>query len=144
MKREQPRPSRVVIDPNVIISAAISSAGPTGHIIEPIDVGTLTPVVTEHLIGEVQDVVTRPRLAKYLDAAKATRAVAELARLGEWHADPVDPPQVCRDPGDDYLLALALAARADALVTGDRDLHAIDNPGVWVLTPRELLDRLER
>jgi predicted nucleic acid-binding protein len=33
-----------------------------------------------------------------------------------------------RDPGDDYLVALALAANADAIVTGDKDL--LDHPGL--------------
>ena len=33
---------------------------------------------------------------------------------------------MCRDPNDDYLVALATARRADAIVTGDPDLHAID------------------
>jgi predicted nucleic acid-binding protein len=31
-----------------------------------------------------------------------------------------------RDPDDDYLVALATARHADAIVTGDPDLHAID------------------
>ena len=53
-----------------------------------------------------------------------------------------DPPKICRDPEDDYLLALAIASKADALVTGDDDLHAVPNPGVEIITPRELLDCL--
>lgn len=142
MTSEQPPPRRIVLDPNVIISAAISSAGAPGRIVELIDAGTLVPIVCEHLIDEVQDVLTRPRLRKHVDANNAAKAVSELRRLGEWHADPVDPPQVSRDPKDDYLVALALAAKADALVSGDQDLHALDDPGVEILTPRELLNRL--
>ncbi len=37
-------------------------------------------------------------------------------------ADPVDPARVLRDPDDDYLLALATSAGAEAIVTGDKDL----------------------
>jgi putative PIN family toxin of toxin-antitoxin system len=139
---EQPPPRRVVLDPNVIISAAIRSAGAPGRIVELIDAGTLVPIVCEHLIDEVQDVLARPRLQKHVDASKAAKAVSELRRLGEWHSDPVDPPEVSRDPKDDYLVALALAGRADALVSGDQDLHALDEPGVEILMPRELLNRL--
>ena len=36
--------------------------------------------------------------------------------------DPESPPRVVRDLADDYLVALARAADADAIVTGDRDL----------------------
>jgi len=58
-------------------------------------------------------------------------------------ADPPPPyPAVCRDPGDDYLVALARAAAVDALVTGDRDLLELEDIGVAVITPRELIERL--
>jgi uncharacterized protein len=59
--------------------------------------------------------------------------------------DPPGPPAaVCRDPDDDYLVALATARHADAIVTGDPDLHAIDTEqlGIEILTPRQLVDRL--
>ena len=143
MTSERPAPRRIVLDPNVIISAAISSAGAPGRIVDLIDAGTIVPVVCEHLIDEVQDVLARPRLQKHVDADKAAKAVAELRRLGEWHPDPADPRQVSRDPKDDYLVALALAAKAEALVSGDHDLQAMDDPGVEILTPRELLHRLD-
>jgi predicted nucleic acid-binding protein len=58
-------------------------------------------------------------------------------------ARPREPASVVRDPNDDYLVALALAANARAIVTGDRDL--LDHPGLNppALTVRaacELLD----
>jgi putative PIN family toxin of toxin-antitoxin system len=142
MTSEQQPPRRIVLDPNVVVSAAITPAGAPGRITQLIDAGVLIPIVDEHLVDEVREVLARPKLQKYLDVTKAARAVTELRRLAEWHSDPVDPPKVCRDPDDDYLLALAVAAKADALVTGDDDLHAVPNPGVEVITPSELLDRL--
>jgi len=42
--------------------------------------------------------------------------------------DPESPPRVVRDVSDDYLVALARAADADAIVTGDRDL--LDHEGL--------------
>jgi uncharacterized protein len=55
--------------------------------------------------------------------------------------DPIDPPPVVRDPRDDYLLALALAGRADAIVTGDKDL--LDHAGLEppAITPRTACER---
>jgi len=51
---------------------------------------------------------------------------------------------VCRDPRDDYLVALATASGAEAIVTGDLDLLAIDPSQLTidVITPRQLVDRL--
>ncbi|MCA1699701.1 MAG: putative toxin-antitoxin system toxin component, PIN family, partial [Actinobacteria bacterium] len=53
------------------------------------------------------------------------------------HPDPVDPPAVLRDPGDDYLVDLARDANAEAIVTGDRDL--LDHTGLEppAITARE-------
>jgi predicted nucleic acid-binding protein len=51
---------------------------------------------------------------------------------------------VCRDPRDDYLVALARSRGADALVTGDLDLLAIDASqlDIDIVTPGQLVERL--
>lgn len=63
---------RVVIDPNVLISATITPRGALGPILHLIDDGTLVPVVTRHLVDEVIDVLGRPKLAKYVRPGAAT------------------------------------------------------------------------
>lgn len=135
-------PRRVVLDPNVFISATITPSGVLGPIIGLIDDGTLVPVVTQHLVDEVVDVLSRPKLAKYVTPRAGAAFQEQMRRLGEWHAATVDPPRVTRDAKDDYLVALALSARADAIASGDDDLHTAERLGVEVLTPRELLRRL--
>lgn len=135
-------PHRVVIDPNVFVSATITPSGALGPILILIDNGTLVPVVTQHLVDEVVDVLGRPKLTKYVKPGAGAAFAEQMGRLGEWHADIAQPPAVTRDPKDDYLVALALAARAEALTTGDDDLHAAKDLGVEVLKPRELLTRL--
>lgn len=57
---------RVVIDPNVFVSATITPNGALGPILDLIDRGTLVPVVTQHPVDEVVDVLGRPKLAKYV------------------------------------------------------------------------------
>jgi predicted nucleic acid-binding protein len=49
-----------------------------------------------------------------------------------------------RDAKDDYLVALAVAAGVGALVSGDKDLLAVDPAVVRVLTPREALGEMGR
>lgn len=135
-------PHRIVIDPNVLISATITPNGALGPVISLIDDGTLVPVVTQHLVDEVVDVLSRPKLSKYIKAGAGAAFEEQIRRLGEWHADVPDPPAVTRDPKDDYLVALALSTGAEAITSGDDDLHAAADLGVDVLTPRELLSRL--
>lgn len=136
-------PRRVVIDPNVFVSATITPNGALGPIIELIDDGTLVPVVSQHLVDEVVDVLGRAKLAKYVKPGAGAAFEEQMHRLGEWHSDIVDPPAVSRDPKDDYLVALALAAGAETITSGDDDLHAADGLGVEVLTPRQLLSRFD-
>lgn len=50
---------------------------------------------------------------------------------------------VCRDPDDDAVLALAIAAKADFIVSGDNDLLALGAfNGIPVLTPAQALQRI--
>jgi putative PIN family toxin of toxin-antitoxin system len=95
------------------------------------------------LVGEVAAVLGRDRLRRYLSIEEACRFVADVASVMTLAADPSSPyPAVCRDPGDDYLVVFARAARVEALVTGDRDLLELQDIGVAVITPRELINRL--
>lgn len=57
--------------------------------------------------------------------------------------DPEPVPKVLRDPDDDYLVALAYACAAEAIVSGDLDLHEAAGLSVTVLTPREAWRRLD-
>ena len=53
------------------------------------------------------------------------------------------PPKVCRDPDDDYILAAAVNAGSDYLVTGDKDLLVLKNfAGMKIVTPREFAELL--
>ena len=48
--------------------------------------------------------------------------------IGE-HVEPTHQVHICRDAADDYLLALAIEAHANYLVTGDQDLLVLHNIG---------------
>lgn len=138
---------RVVADANVLISAALARSpnAPSVLILEAALDGRLDLVTSPRLLGEVTSVLKRPRLRKYLSTDEALRFVAGLATQTILLTDPPGPPAaVCRDPDDDYLVALSTARHADAIVSGDPDLHAIDNKqlDIEILTPRQLVDRL--
>ena len=59
-------------------------------------------------------------------------------------ADPDLVPSVTRDENDGYLVALAVAHRADRLISGDKDLIEQAGLGVLVTTPRDALEAIER
>lgn len=57
--------------------------------------------------------------------------------------DTTIPPTVVADPDDDAVLACALAAQAEAIVSGDSDLLSLKSfQGIPILTAAELLGRV--
>jgi putative PIN family toxin of toxin-antitoxin system len=136
---------RIVLDANVLVSAALARdpGAPSARAFEALLDGRIEVVGCPALLAEVASVLGRDRLRRYLSIEEARRFVADLPGVTTLVADPPPPyPAVCRDPGDDYLVALARAALVDALVTGDRDLLELEDTGVAVITPRELIERL--
>jgi putative PIN family toxin of toxin-antitoxin system len=137
---------RVVADANVFVSAALarSPQAPCVRIISAALDGRIELVMSPALLREIADVLSRPRIRKRLSAEDAQFFLADIAAQIVMLADPPAPPSVCRDADDDYLVALATVCGADALVTGDDDLLAVepDQVGVEVLTPRQLIDRV--
>lgn len=131
---------RCVVDPGVLVAAIITPLGPPAEIIRRARSGAIEIVVSPHLLSELSSVLRRRKLRRYVGIEEATEYVEGLARIAISVADaPLEGP-ITRDPDDDYLVALARASGADALVSGDRDLLEAD-VDVPVLTPRELLDR---
>ncbi|MGH2758693.1 MAG: putative toxin-antitoxin system toxin component, PIN family [Actinomycetota bacterium] len=133
---------RVVLDTNVYVSAALRPGGPTGQLVRLARAGRLQLVASPQLLAELWDVLRRPGLESRISSPDARAFVESIRDNSEIRDDVVDPPRVVRDASDDYLVALAVAGRVDALVTGDRDLTDLSNPPVVVLTPRQLLDQL--
>ena len=133
---------RVVLDPGVIVSAIVTPQGPTGQLISAIRSTKVRPVVCPRLVEELTGVLHRPKFRTYVTVDEADRAVELLSRSAEHRDDPAEVPGRCRDPKDDYLIALALDANAAGLVSGDRDLTTLVIDELAVLPPRGLLDRL--
>ena len=93
------------------------------------------------LVGELTDVLRRPKLAPYVSGEDATAFVDSIIGTAEMHQDPQAHPGALRDPADEYLVGLAVEANADLIVSGDRDLLDASIP-MAVISPRALLERL--
>lgn len=135
---------RVVADSNVLVSALISSGGAPAELLSLWADGAFDLVISRGLLEELSGVLARPKLRRYVEPSEAESFVAALADNGLAARDPDVVERVSPDPGDDFVLALAVAARADVVVSGDAHLTGLEDPPVPVLTPRGLLERLER
>lgn len=133
---------RVVVDVNVLVSALLSPAGAPAAVLSAWRGALFELVASPLLISELTDVLLRPQHAERTGIAGPE--LLEFMRANAVIAE--DPPTerfVPGDPGDDYLVALARAARAQVIVTGDAHLLEADllPPAI---PPREFLERLER
>jgi len=136
---------RVVLDANVLVSAALARdlAAPSVRAFDALLDERIEAVGCPALLGEVAAVLgARPASALPLDGGSASVRGRPRGRDDAGGGSIISVPAVCGDLGDDYLVALARAALVDALVTGDRDLLELEDIGVAVLTPRELVERL--
>jgi len=109
---------------------------------DAVEDGKVQMVASEHLLDEVERGLESPYFRERLSETDREAILTGLQRIALMHDDPDSPPPVLRDPNDDYLLALALDASAEAIVTGDRDL--LDHAGLEpeAITPREACRRL--
>lgn len=117
---------RAVIDTNVLV-AALLWRGPPHALLEQVRAGALQIVSSPALLAELADVIGRPRFEAALARTNTSRErlLAQVRQLAEVIDPPPLPEQVCRDPDDDQVLALAIAAKVDLIVSGDNDLLSL-------------------
>jgi uncharacterized protein len=132
---------RAVFDASVLVSGIISPHGPPAALLRAWRSGEFDMVVCPTLIAELERALSYPKLARYLSEAEATRLIDAFTRAALPAPDPEDVPKVCRDPDDDYLFAVA-RLHADVLVSGDKDILDVEEPGVRVFTPSSFSELL--
>ena len=113
------KPIKIVVDTNLFISMLI---GKMVSVLKNILTSPLfTLVVSEFLIEEIREVTKRPKLVRYFNLSEVDALLDYLKEISEsFELQKITPR--CRDPKDDYLLELAVASKAEFLLTGDADL----------------------
>ena len=129
---------KVVLDTNVLV-AAFATRGLCEAVLEVCLAGH-DLVLSEPILKELR----RHLRGKFkVPRVQAQAIVAFLREHAAVVAPATVPADACRDRTDLAVLGTALAAEADCLVTGDRDLLDLrEFRGTAVLSPRAFHDRL--
>jgi len=130
---------RVVLDTNILFSAAFKRVGVPAQVLDLVAPGILTPCVSDAVMAEYLDVLARPVL---LPHAEAAREILALMNRFAVHVFPTERLALCSDPDDDRFLECAVAARAAFLITGNLRHFPKHYDPVAIVTPRQLLQRL--
>jgi len=136
---------RLVLDTNVVVSALLWRGKPH-QLLEAIRQRSNWQIYSSSaLLEELADVLTRPSATKRLaliDKQAQELLLDFIASVEIVRAMPLPRP-VCRDPDDDEVLALAAAASADLIVSGDNDLLVLEQfEGVPIVNAAQALQRL--
>ena len=112
---------RVILDTNVLLGALISSQGPPDVIFRAWRASRFELVTSAAQLDELRRVSRYPKLKAILPAHRIGTMVNNLHRAIVLDTLPQMPNGVeANDSDDAFLLAMAVAADADYLVTGDR------------------------
>lgn len=135
---------RLVLDTNTALSGLLWSGTP-GQLLDAAQASRIELASSTPLLAELRGVLARAKFAKQL--AKRSLAADDLfdgyAALVTMVMPAQITPTIARDPADDQVLACALAARADLIISGDAHLLDVSHfQGIAIVTATAALQHI--
>ena len=133
------RAERVVLDTNVLISAALTRTGRSRRVVDLVRADNGVLLLSDETFAELRHRILGSKFDRYVGGESRAAFVALLAAVAEWV--PITGAGLgCRDPDDDKILETAVMGPAGHLVTGDGDLPAMSPfHRIPTMTPARLL-----
>ena len=126
---------RALFDTNVLLAAFLTD-GVCTKLLTRARKRHFDLIICPFILLEFERILIKKFAATKAEKENALVLIAEAARES---VQPSEPPSgVCRDKDDDNVLACALEAKAEYLVTGDKDLLVVDLQfGIHIVSPRK-------
>jgi len=136
---------RAVVDTNVLVRAVIKPTGTVGPVLLRLRQGEYTLLYAQSLLEELSDVLNRPRIRdKYRLTDQDIQTVLSLILLRGEAVTPEEGIAACRDPRDNKFLEVAVAGKADVIVSADQDLLTLHPfADIPILPPATFLQMLD-
>ncbi len=132
---------RVVVDWDVLVSAALSINGGSSQAIERAE-DFHQMIVSENTLREFSDILLKTKFDKYFRPIDVRFAIISRYSNKCELIIPFHRIKICRDPNDDMYLELALSGKVNCIITGDPDLQVL-NPfeNIPIISSKEFLER---
>lgn len=137
---------RLLLDTNVVVAGLLWNGAPRKLLDRAIDNESVELFSSPVLIDELTHTLDYAKFAKRVSRSRTSvpdlvTHYQALMRL----VSPTDTPRIVpADVDDDHVVAAALAANADLIVTGDGHLLGLgDYSGIAIVTPAEALRMVE-
>lgn len=140
-------PVRSVLDTNIIVSGLLWGGPPSKLIDVYIPRGLLKVCTSPPLISETYRVLEDSKFSlRVLQVGLNVRSsLTTIYADAEIYADIPPVSAIKEDPSDNAVLATALAAKADNIISGDKHLRRLKfYEGIDILTASEALRKLQK
>lgn len=125
---------KAVFDTNVLLAAFLTEGLCSGLLIRARK-RAFSLVLCDDIIREFEGILKNKFKLAPADISEISAIVAESASVMLHKISPV--PNICRDPNDDMIIACAIDAKADYIVTGDEDLLILkEYKNIVIMNPR--------
>ena len=114
----------LIFDSNVWVSYALNPKGALAETLER-SIDQFPYALSNRTFTELTDVLMRSKFDPYFSKEKRANTLEFIAKDAKWFT-PTETIRDCRDPKDDKFLELAVASKADFLITGDSDLLVLN------------------
>lgn len=136
---------RVVLDSSVIVAGLRSRRGASFRALTLLRAAEFEIAISVPLVLEYEAVLRRHADALGLNSQEVVGLVDYLCSVGHRQEIHFLWRPALRDPSDEFVLELAVAARCSAIVTHNvRDFGGAKAFRVEVLTPAQFISRIER
>lgn len=132
---------RIVLDTNVVVSA-LTWGGPPYQLVQMAIDSDVVLCTSLPLLDELQEVLLRDHLSSRLRQRQTSveEAIVLYGKLAVTVSLIATPRVVPGDADDDQVIATAVAAQADLLVSGDRHLLVLgSHQNIRIVTPAEAI-----